>query len=207
MWLPQECVHGTKARISFSGRPHAPVNIVDSIWNVSSWTVSEWQWKSLRIFTKTWCMKYSAVQRSKHAISCIFLHQHSLLPYYCHVYRSTWPAIKAKPCFGASFERSVHGCDTHLLWHIEAITEIYRKSIYYYLILFIEYMRGWKMCPSWKSSASQESISDHPLLSTTVKNEWLFLQEIKKTKHWWLETGHCSIKLRSFYINVGVDSE
>ena len=33
-----EC--GTKARLSFSGEPHAPVNMADSVENAGSWTVS-----------------------------------------------------------------------------------------------------------------------------------------------------------------------
>ena len=32
---------GTKARLSFSGGPHAPVNMADSMENGGSWTVSE----------------------------------------------------------------------------------------------------------------------------------------------------------------------
>ena len=31
---------GTKARLSFSGGPHAPVNMADSMENAGSWTVS-----------------------------------------------------------------------------------------------------------------------------------------------------------------------
>ena len=30
----------TRARLSFSGRPHAPVNMADSVENAGSWTVS-----------------------------------------------------------------------------------------------------------------------------------------------------------------------
>ena len=32
--------HGTKARLSFSGGPHTPVNMADSMENAGSWTVS-----------------------------------------------------------------------------------------------------------------------------------------------------------------------
>ena len=31
---------GTKARLSFSGGPHAPVNMVDNKENAGSWTIS-----------------------------------------------------------------------------------------------------------------------------------------------------------------------
>ena len=31
---------GTKARLSFTGGPHAPVNMADSVENAGSWTVS-----------------------------------------------------------------------------------------------------------------------------------------------------------------------
>ena len=72
----------TKARLSFSGRSHAPVNRADSMDNASSWTVSGSKeamevLKNFKQFAKMWRMKYSAVQRSKRfydAIYCVFLH-------------------------------------------------------------------------------------------------------------------------------------
>ena len=75
--------HCTKARLSFSGGPHTPVNMADSMENAGSWTVSVSKeamevprnFKDLRA-------KYSTVQRSKQAIFCVFLHLHSLLPCY-----------------------------------------------------------------------------------------------------------------------------
>ena len=33
-------VRGSRARLSFSGGPHAPVNMADSMENAGSWTVS-----------------------------------------------------------------------------------------------------------------------------------------------------------------------
>ena len=56
---------GAKARLSFSGGPHAPVNMADSMENAGSWTVSE-----SKEAMETWRTKYTAVQRSKRAISC-----------------------------------------------------------------------------------------------------------------------------------------
>ena len=80
-----EC--GAKARLSFSGGPHIPVNMADSMENAGRSTVSGSGEamgvpKNFKDLLKTWRRKYNAVQRSKRAISCFFSHRHSLLPYY-----------------------------------------------------------------------------------------------------------------------------
>ena len=77
--------HGTKARLSFSGGPHAPVNIADSMEEVNVGG------KNTRNgILKTFAALYLFSVRS----SGIF---HTI----CHVYRNVWPARDAKPCFGA----------------------------------------------------------------------------------------------------------
>ena len=61
---------GTKARLSFSGGPHALVNMAGSMENASSSTVSGSE-EAKEVpnpkqgFAKAWRTKYSAVQRSK----------------------------------------------------------------------------------------------------------------------------------------------
>ena len=56
--------YGTKARLSFSAGPHAPVNMADSMESAGSP-------KELQGFAQAWHTKYSIVQHSKRAISCI----------------------------------------------------------------------------------------------------------------------------------------
>ena len=77
--------HGTKARLSFSGGPHAPVNMAESMENAGSWTVSgSKNCRRTLGFAKTW----RAVRCSK----WFFPHWHSLLPYFppCFTGASLW---------------------------------------------------------------------------------------------------------------------
>ena len=98
-----------KARLSFSGGPHAhPVNMADSMENVSSFWIQRGygSHKELQGFVKTWCTKYSTVQRCKLPF-----------PFYSHhrVYRSVWPTREAKLHLDAMLIHSVHDCKTRLL--------------------------------------------------------------------------------------------
>ena len=78
--------HGTKARLSFSGGPHAPVNMADSMENAGSWTVSGSKeamevlknFKDLRKLGLRNIAQYSVANMPFPA----FFHRHSLLPYY-----------------------------------------------------------------------------------------------------------------------------
>ena len=68
--------------------------------NAGSWTVSgsrgDGSPEEVQGFAKTWRKKYSAVQRSKRAISCM------------HACTFSTP----KPRFGTVLVRSVHDCET-----------------------------------------------------------------------------------------------
>ena len=75
--------HGTRARLSLSGGPHAPVNMADSMESAGSWTVSGSKeamevpknFKDLRKLGVRNIALYSASNLR-------FLHKNSLLPYY-----------------------------------------------------------------------------------------------------------------------------
>ena len=73
---------GTKARLSFSGGPHAPVNRADSNVNAGKldcfWIQrGDGSPKKLQGFAKTWHTKYSTIHRSERAFPTGFF---SLLP-------------------------------------------------------------------------------------------------------------------------------
>ena len=109
-----EC--GTKARLSFSGRPHAPVNMTDSMANVGSWTVlwiqrGDGSPEVLQGFGIRNIAQYSAANTPFPAFFSPFIHFFHTIR---HVYRSAWPAREAKPCVGAALECSVHDCETRL---------------------------------------------------------------------------------------------
>ena len=70
--------------------------------------------KNFKIAT-TLRTKYSAVQRSKRAISCVFSTEIHFFHAIRHVYRSVWPAREAKPRFDAALVRSAHDCETRFL--------------------------------------------------------------------------------------------
>ena len=111
-----EC--STRVRLSFSGGPHAPVNMADSMENVGSLTVSGSKEvmelpENLKALQKLDVR--NIVQRSKCAISCIFSHRHSLLPYYSPCLQEHVAAREAKPSFGAALVSSVHDYETHYM--------------------------------------------------------------------------------------------
>ena len=63
----------TKARLSFSGGRHAPVNMADSMENAGSWTVSGSRGdESPEELSKTWRMKYGAAFVSRTAFPACF---------------------------------------------------------------------------------------------------------------------------------------
>ena len=49
----------------------------------------------------------------QYSATYVFLHRHSLLPYYPP--RSEWPTREAKPRFGAALVPPAHDCETRLL--------------------------------------------------------------------------------------------
>ena len=94
-----------KARLSFSGGPHAPVNMADSMENAGSWTVSGSKetmevpknFKDLRKLPVRNIAQYAGV-----FLPTDIHFFHTLR----HVYRSAWPAREAKPRFDAALVRS-----------------------------------------------------------------------------------------------------
>ena len=109
-----------KARLSFSGGPHAPINMADSMENAGSWTVSGSKeamevpknFKDLRKLGVRNIAQYSAANVPFPAFFSTDIHFFHTIR---HVYRSVWPAREAKPRFGATLVRSAHDCETHLL--------------------------------------------------------------------------------------------
>ena len=106
---------GTKARLSFSGGPHAPVNMADSMENAGSWTVSGTKeamevpknFNDLRKLGVRNIAQYSTANVPFPA--SFFPRRHSLLP--CDP-----PCLqeRAKPRFGAALVRSAHDCESRL---------------------------------------------------------------------------------------------
>ena len=114
-----EC--STKVRLSFSGGPHTPVIMADSMENAGSWTASgskevmEVQ-KNFKDLRKLGVQNIArTVQCSKRAISYLFPTNIHFYHTICHVCRSVWRAREAKPHFGVMLVRSVHDCETYLL--------------------------------------------------------------------------------------------
>ena len=117
---------GIKARLSFSGGPHAPVNMADSMQNGRYLDCLlllffcfcffvfylKKRWKSRR--TSMICKNLACqIQRSTAQQTCHFLRFffstdiHFYFPNTIrHVYRGVWPAREAKPRFGAALVRS-----------------------------------------------------------------------------------------------------
>ena len=91
---------GTKARLSFSGGAHAPVNMADSMENVGSWTVSGSKEaievpKNFKDLQQVG-VRNSAIQRSK-------------------ARNVVWPARESKTRFGATLVSSAHDCELNSL--------------------------------------------------------------------------------------------
>ena len=120
-------VRCTKARLSFSGGPHPPVNMAGSVEEVNKDGEKRRKWHSrngcsavLRYISYTAFSQILEVLRDFHRLfgsrnsptTCIL---HTIR----HVYRSVWPAREAKPRFGAALERSAHDCETGLVIYIK----------------------------------------------------------------------------------------
>ena len=105
---------GTRARLNFSGGPHAPVSMAESI-NAGSCTDSGSKeamevpknFKDLRKLGVRNIAQYSAFPAGFLSTSIHFFHTTR------HVYRSVWPAREAKPRFGAVLVHSAHDCESY----------------------------------------------------------------------------------------------
>ena len=109
--------HGTRVRLGFSGEPHAPVNMADSMENAGSWTVSgsrgDGSPEELQGFVKlgVWNIaQYSTANVPFPAFVSTDIHFHTI----CHVYRSVWPTREAKPRFGVPLLYILHIFVTHI---------------------------------------------------------------------------------------------
>ena len=109
--------HGTKARLSFSGGPHAPVNMADSMENAGSWTVSGSKeamevLKNFKDLRKLGLRNIALYSEENVPFPAFFPTDIHFFHTIRHVYRSMWPAREGKPHFGAALERSAHDCGT-----------------------------------------------------------------------------------------------
>ena len=107
---------GTKARLSFSGGPHAPVNLADNMEEVNVGGKKHRKWRVCcavlrfiltQVFANPWILwVFHRLFRSRNSRITGILHT------FRHVYRSVWPAREAKPRFSVALERSAHDCET-----------------------------------------------------------------------------------------------
>ena len=114
-----------KAKLSFSGGPHTPVNMADSMENAGSWTVSGSKQatevpKNFKDLLKRGVQNIVQYSAANMLFSAGFfptdIHFFHTIH---HVYRSVWPAREAKPRFGATLVRSAHDCETCLLRNVD----------------------------------------------------------------------------------------
>ena len=113
-------VHGAKARLSFSGGPHAPVNMADSVEEVNEGGEKRSKWHSRNVCFAV--LRYISYATFSHIVIVLrdfyrlFGSRNSrptdILHTIRHVYRNVWRAREAKPRFGATLVRSAHDCDT-----------------------------------------------------------------------------------------------
>ena len=124
----------TKSRLSFSGGPHAPVNMANSMEvNVGGnkrrkchVCCAVLRYISYAKFHKS--LKFfgtSITSGSRNSPTTGILHTIR------HVYRSVWPAREAKPRFGAVLEHSAHDCETCLLVYFCPL-DLEHCDIYHY---------------------------------------------------------------------------
>ena len=104
---------GTKARLSFSGGPYAPVNMADSMEEVNVGGKKRRKWHvCCAVLRYISYAKFSQILEVLRDFHRLFGSRNSpttgILHTIRHVYRSEWPARAAKPRFGAAVERSAH---------------------------------------------------------------------------------------------------
>ena len=108
---------GTTSRLSFSCGPHAPVNMADSMEEVSVDGKKCRKWPVCCVVLR--CISYAKFSQILEVVRDfyrLFGSRNSpttgILHTMRHVYRSMCPAREAKPRFGAAFERSARDCET-----------------------------------------------------------------------------------------------
>ena len=113
----------TKARLCFSGAPHVPVNMADSMENVGRSTVSGSKeaievpknYNDMRKRGVRNIAQYSEANVSRMPFTAFFSTFIHFFHTVRHVRRSMWPAREANPRFGATLVRSAHDCETGLI--------------------------------------------------------------------------------------------
>ena len=103
---------GTKARLSFSGGPHAPVNMAGSMEEVNAG--GQKPRRKCAVLCYISYAKFSQILEVLRDFHRLFGSRNSrttgILHTIRHVYRSVWPVREAKPRFGTALERSAHDC-------------------------------------------------------------------------------------------------
>ena len=87
--------HGTKGTLSFSGGPHTPVNMADSMEevNVGVKNAAHLLCCTALYFVRQVLWDFHRLFGSGNSPTTSILHT------ICHVYRSMWPAREDKPCW------------------------------------------------------------------------------------------------------------
>ena len=132
--MRRKFAHGTKVRLSFSDRPHAPVNIADSMENAGScsWIQRGDGSQVMKNFKDLRKLGVQSIEEYREASMPFpaFFHWH-FFHTIRHVYRSMWPAREAWLHFDAMFIHSVHDCETHLLWKAKKTQFTFHGSFYH----------------------------------------------------------------------------
>ena len=108
---------GTKPRISFSGGPHTPANMADSMEEVNV-GVKMQEMACLLCCTALYFAIFEALWDFHRLFGSRNSPTTDVLHTICHVYRGMWPAREPKPRFGATLELSAHDCGTCLFHSI-----------------------------------------------------------------------------------------
>ena len=107
--------HGTKARLSFSGGPHAPVNMAESMEEVNVGGKKPFAVLYCAIFRSLSFRKSLKFFRTSIASldpETVQLPTFSILS---AMFIGAWTAREDKPRFGVALESSAHDCETGLL--------------------------------------------------------------------------------------------
>ena len=119
MWKcqPQVLTTWHQSEAIFSGGPHAPVNMAESIEEVNVGGKKRRKWHvCCAVLRYISYAKFSQILEVLRDFHRLFGSRNSPTTGILqrHVYRSVWPARGAKPRSGAALEGSAHDCDTGL---------------------------------------------------------------------------------------------
>ena len=110
-----------QSEANFSGGPHGPANMTDSMEEVNEGGEKRGKWHSRNVCSAVYSISYATFSQILEVLQDfhrLFRSRNSpttgILHTIHHVYRSVWPAREAKPRFGTALERSAHDCETGL---------------------------------------------------------------------------------------------